>query len=73
MTRIVRILMISLSMMNLAAALEPAATEDDAVRQIREVGLGKVLKVETRDDVYRIRVLTPDGIVREVDVPRKRN
>lgn len=54
-----------------ALALEPAATEDDAVRVVREAGLGKVLKVEALDDVFRVRVLTPDGIVKNVDVPRK--
>jgi uncharacterized membrane protein YkoI len=53
-------------------AVQPRISEDDAVAMVRERTGGKVLRVERRGEdsevTYLIRVLTPDGRLREYRV-----
>ena len=52
--------------------VEDRITEDEAVALVREKAVGKVVRVDRKTDgesaFYRIRVLTPDGRLREYRV-----
>ncbi|ABC33056.1 hypothetical protein EUZ85_30575 [Hahella sp. KA22] len=45
-------------------------SEQDAASLVRQVSGGRVLKVESQGDVYRVKVLLPNGVVKTYVVER---
>ncbi|TXR53104.1 PepSY domain-containing protein [Reinekea thalattae] len=49
----------------------PLTSEKSVVKAIECIYQGRVAKVERKDGYYRLRVVTPDGRIRNVDVDPK--
>ncbi len=71
--RLIAALMLGLAVGSALAAERPALSLDQAVAQVRQETGGKVLsadalRVGRREVIYRIKVLTPAGVVKVVQI-----